>query len=416
VRSLKRLARFAVLACVVAVPAAFAAGAGAKTEDTTLTLLQSTTYQVPLDAMIADFEAKNPTIHIKTTYQVFTTAEQTELTELQAGNAQDILFTVSGSGGGLNPAIQLGDAGRLADLSARKWVKGLPSDLRAAVSSGKKVYALPFADSPYAMLYNEDLYAQLNLKPPTTFAQFLAQCKVAKDNGKFMVALQNRRTFMFQILGDDVYGPVPKWNQLRAAGKVSFATSPQWQKAVGRWITMNNAGCFSPDAANPSGVIGPQQFAAGQALTLGSVTSSVPSLLAINPNLHIGFYPFPADTAAKTVVSLNAVFPLAVNAASPQKPAAMQFIDFLARPNENALYAKIINSISALQLKVHYVPSYLAPLNTWLKGKNKTRPDAFRTWPTSATNVTLDTELSALLTGQATTQQVLAAMDDSWGK
>ena len=175
----------------------------------TLRLL-ATTGNVPAwQAWKANFERANPDITIALEHLNVAQYPQVLLTQLQAGNGPDLIYTQGGTGQ-IHSVLNLGESGRLVDLSKQPWVKRLPASARPLFTQGKNVFALPLAFVPTGILYNVDAFKQLNLKIPTTFAQLLNVCRTAKDKGKtaftFSGSTTNSATLTQLIASSSVYG------------------------------------------------------------------------------------------------------------------------------------------------------------------------------------------------------------------
>jgi multiple sugar transport system substrate-binding protein len=134
---------------------------------------------------VAQFEKKNPAIHLKTVEYQWT--GPTFAAKLAAGTLPTV-FTVP-----FTDARTLGDNGQLADLTAEAktlpyFAKFNPAVLAEGTTAAKKIVALPTAAYAMALHYNRSLFTQAGLdpnKPPTTWAQVEADAKqIAEKTGK----------------------------------------------------------------------------------------------------------------------------------------------------------------------------------------------------------------------------------------
>ena len=81
----------------------------------------------------------------------------------------------------------------------------------------------------------------------------LTACAAAKAKGKSLFGLAgsipaNTSILAHEIATSTVYGPDPKWNAERNAGKVKFATTQGWTDALDAVKTLYDKGCFQPGA------------------------------------------------------------------------------------------------------------------------------------------------------------------------
>src|SRR5262249_23733477 len=106
---------------------------------------------------------------------------------------------------------------------------------------------------------------------------------------------------------------------------------------------------------------------------------------------------------------------LSINAhSSPEKQAAAQtFIDFIARPAQNALYARVQGSLTQREFLKQELPSFMQPMASVLANHTYTI-DPLQTWWNANVGLTLQTDAIGLVTGQLTVDEVLQAMDAAW--
>jgi raffinose/stachyose/melibiose transport system substrate-binding protein len=396
----------------------FAAGAVPQTKVvTTVTLIAGGRETGPLNSAIARFEQEFPSIEIQPTY----TSAAALIAAVNAGASGPDLVTL-GTGGapsaGLPSVWALGGS-YLADLSGRPWVKDVWQPLLPLVSVARKVYAEPLINGVGGVIYNKDLFARLGLTPPTTWSAFLALCNQIADRGVVPVefagadALTTRNVATI-LAANSVFTADPSWSAERNANKVSFAATSGWRGALGRLLEMRGARCFEPSPQTVNGATAYAVFNAGQAAMV--VTNSHEALLNIaqpNPSLKFGFFPLPGDSVKTTHVLVYPVVTLAVRASSPVKQQALQFLDFVARSWQSVFIANDENSISSLDLAKGVAPPNLSLYSPFIKSHQVSiNPINWANNPTSIT--VLSADITALLAGTKTIDQVLTDVDAAW--
>ena len=203
--------------------------------------------------------------------------------------------------------------------------------------SAGKLYAAPLVNSLVTVIYNRDVFARLGVQPPTTWSQFLANCNRIADSGVAPVAMAGADAVSVGFLGtalsaNTVYTTDPNWSAKRNAGKVTFRGTPGWQRALALIQDMKGARCFQPSPATTSAAAAYGLFNAGQAaMMIASSVDTVTNVLQPNPTLNFGLFPLPGESAKSTRVLANPAVNLTVNAASPVKEQALQFVDFVQR-------------------------------------------------------------------------------------
>jgi raffinose/stachyose/melibiose transport system substrate-binding protein len=410
----------------VALLGVLAVGAGdvqsAKRDQVTLTFLTYVTGEPAYRVMIQNFERAHPNVSIDVQYTpTVASLYQLETTELAAGNAPDLLSTYPGCGTPLS-ICRLVKAGYLAPMLRKAWAKSLDTRVLSYSKYGPSLLTFVPAVVFDGLLTNDTMFKKLGLKIPQTFTQLLAFCRTARTAGQvpIMLTAQGSNTLQ-QLIADialtTVYAKDKHWGQKLRAGTVTFAGTVGWHQALQEIVEMSDTGCFQPGPAATTGPAGDAIFAQGQTLTYAMVTSHKGAIDASKPQFAYTQSPFP--TARKdprqTVAELHFPLGISVNGhASAQNQAAAQaFVDFLARPDQNAAYARLVGGLSQAQLRKGRFPGYLSnfvPL--YRQGRYGINP--IETWWNASVGNALTTYGTGLLTGQESVDDVLKAMDVAW--
>jgi raffinose/stachyose/melibiose transport system substrate-binding protein len=392
----------------------------AGSDQVTITMLAGAgTVRPGFEVLIPNFERVYPNIKVEVTYATSTAVfYQLETTELAAGNAPDLLGTQPGCSTPVSVCV-LAKAGDLAPLVTEPWTRWSLPLVTSLGKYGPGLYAFEPSLNPYGMLTNDALFAKLGLEVPQTFAQLLAVCRQAKADGTVAVLFNGGGIgpqFMIDAIAvATVYGRDPHWAAELRAGTVSFEGSPGWHQALQRFLELNDAGCFDPGV---TGVVNPPlgQFAQGGGLMLVTNSSNKGNLDTFSPEFPSSFHPFPAGTVpgqTETLIQLGGS--LSVNAhSSPEKQAAARtFIDFVARPAQNALYTKVIGNLTQREFLRNELPSFMQPMASVFAAHAYAINPIF-TWWNPDVGLVLQQDGIGLLTGQLTTDQLLRAMDAAW--
>jgi raffinose/stachyose/melibiose transport system substrate-binding protein len=407
----------ALIAAVV-----FAAGmstaSARRTDPVSLSALLVNTHQPAYEILIKNFNNVVKDINIgPVTYLPSGTIRTLLLTQIQAGNAPDLFFT---NGGNAAPSAvwPLAADGKLLDLSSGPWTKRVTSYVKPDVTYKGKFYALPIAAFLQGVAYNPTVMRSLNLKPPTTFAQLLQDCGKIAAAGKIPFAQgfaeQNGFSNWQATLSTLVYARQANWNDLRNAHKVSFQTSPTWRRALTMLVDMKNANCFSPGVAGTTVAQAYSQLAKGDAAMSVLATVQTGALQAVDPNFNPGWFPFPFDSAKDTRVVLNASGNLSVNAATKYPQQARTFINFLGRPKQAALFAKVTGGVSDYDAKKCVLPATLQEFVPLCKA-GKLIAARTGSWPNRNLGLGyLNPSMQALITGQKSVDDILKGLDYLW--
>jgi raffinose/stachyose/melibiose transport system substrate-binding protein len=393
----------------------FAAGAAAAGRDlTTVTLVDSTAATDGAATVVANFERAYPNVVIN----VVAESSAAELAELQAGTAPDILQVGAGPGVAGQPGVWPLGPQYFADLSGEPWVKQLWPSLVGVMSAGGKVYAEPTVNSVFGMVYNKDLFARLGLTPPTSWSALLADCGRIADQGIVPIEFDGANATSVgdisnALAANSVFPSYPNWSSARQAGKVTFDGTPGWRQALQSFLDLQNARCFEPSPTTVSAAAATGVFESGGAAMMIRGTSTIGASIATTPGLNWGLFPLPAASGKPLRVVINPLHALAVNAASPVKQQAIEFLDFVGRAWQSVALASANYSISALDAWKGVAPSYLSLFAPAFKAHRVyVAPSA---WANNLNGVAvLRADIVSMLTDTKTIDQVLTDADAAW--
>jgi raffinose/stachyose/melibiose transport system substrate-binding protein len=407
--------------------AVFALGVGASEarpaagDQVTISMLALAPQQPAYQVLIPNFERVYPNIKVEATFVPSSaTFYQLELTELAAGSAPDVLGTNPGCGTPVSVCV-LVKAGYLTPLVKEPWVKWSLPLVTSLGKYGPGLYAFEPALTPIGVFTNDALFRKLGLKVPETFSQLLAVCRAAKADGTVAVLFNGGGVGSMNMIDTiavaTVYGPDPHWTAKLRAGSVSFSGSPGWHQALQRFVELNGAGCFEPGMGGvTSSAQAFAEFAQGTALMAMGNSSSKGQLDPFNPPFPYSFHPFAGGTVpgqAMTYIQLGGALSVNAHSSPAQQLAARMFIDFVARPAQNALYAQVQGSLTQREFLRQEIPSFMQAMAPVFASHAYVLNPTLTWWNPSVSNALMQDAIG-LVTGQRTVDQVLQAMDAAW--
>jgi raffinose/stachyose/melibiose transport system substrate-binding protein len=413
-----------IAAAVVAVFALGFASAEARSgasDSITIDMLAYFTEQPGYSLLIPNFERVYPNIHVNVTYAANPVEEyQLETTELAAGNGPDILAVVPGCGTPIS-VCTLARNGVLSALVAEPWAGRSVPMVTSLDKYGKGLFAFTPEVAPFGVWTNDDRFKQLGIKVPQTFPQLLAVCEKAKSVGTSAVILSGASaTSVSRLITDlavaDVYGKDAHWGSELKAGKMSFEGALGWQQALQQFVDMSNAGCFQPGVTGTAGPTADLEFAQGQGLMKPALTSVKGTIDSGNPQFAYSHHPFPGGTEpGQTETLLNLSDALGVNARSSAaaQAAARTFIDFMARPKQDALFAQTEGGLTPYEFLKNEVPDYMSDFASVFE-RHAYVVNPIQTWWNPSVLLALQENQIGLITGQRSIDDVLSAMDTAW--
>ncbi|MEV7633965.1 ABC transporter substrate-binding protein [Pseudarthrobacter enclensis] len=378
----------------------------------------------PTDTFIQDtvaaFEKENAGVKVELVKLPAETQPQTTTTQLQGGSAADVISMYSGQGqvGSMNGFAK---AGLLLELKEPEFSQTLPKSIEKLYKYEDKVYAVPLSSMPAGLIFNQAKAEEVGVKldSSSTFDDLLKQCTVAKDKGVSLAALAgtvpaNPGILALTLATSSVYGPNPEWNADRAAGKATFAGEEGWQEALDGVKKMYDAGCFQDGAAGAGfdAIIG----AVGQGKSLGffapgGAAKSIAdgSKGAVTPVV----LPVPAPGASEKYLGTSAEMALAGNAKTKSPTLVKKLLKFFTDKEGAEMVAKGQGTLP-VNLGDYQLPASYAPIADLYKN-DKVRPLPQTDWPSAKVYDSLGKGITAMITGQKTSADVLKDMDTAWG-
>jgi raffinose/stachyose/melibiose transport system substrate-binding protein len=389
----------------------------------TLQMVSVTSQKAGYDVLIPNFERVYPNVDVQVTYTVNApTLYQIETSELGAGSGPDIISTQPGCASPVG-VCELAKAGALAPMVRKPWVKRSLPIVTSLSKYGEALYAFVPTMDAAGMFTNDDLFKKLGLKVPQTLSQLLDVCKQASAHGTAAIVMNGAAPndvslLLTNLAVPTVYAADKHWAAEQKAGKQTFAGSAGWQQALQAFVTLNNAGCFQPGMVGTSAPAARAEFAQGQGLIYPGLSDFKGQIDSDDPGFSYSFHPFPAGTSAgQTTTFVGPGVSLSVNAHSSatNQAAAQEFVDFIARPKQDALIAQALGSVTQYEFLKNQWPSYMSPLGSAVaRGRWVISPPSY--WWNANVLVTLENDGIGLATGQTTVGGVLAAMDAAWNQ
>ncbi|WP_314173223.1 ABC transporter substrate-binding protein [Streptomyces winkii] len=257
-------------------------------------------------------------------------------TRLATGEMADVFMYNTGS---LFRAID--PKKNLVPVSDEDWVRDLDDLFLPTASVGGKVYGAPFGSNMGGgVLYSRKVYADLDLKVPKTWDQFMANNAKIKKAGIAPVIQTYQETWTSQlfVLGDyhNVAAEEPDFAKKYTANDVKYATSPAALKGFQRLQEVHDAGYLNKGFASATYEQGLRMIGKGEGAHYPMLTNAITPVIKAVPSAKddMGFFALPGEDAAKN--GLTAWAPSATYIPKSTKgeklKAAKEFLAFLASP------------------------------------------------------------------------------------
>jgi raffinose/stachyose/melibiose transport system substrate-binding protein len=298
--------------------------------------------------MFADFTKLNPDITVK--FESFQDENYPTIvsTALAAGHGGDVIHTHAY--GWLEQFIKSGYFVPL-DQASVPSIANLPPDALAATSYrvDGKLYSLPFASQTLGLFINKDVFAKAGLTPPKTWDEFIAVSKQLKDKG--IIPLANGlgtswfnemfvAIFTNPFLGQDFVKEL-------VAGKTTFK-DPRYVAALGKLLELRDY--MPPGFEGVDYDTAGQLFLTGRAAMLAGGSFDIATYRGQDPTINMDFIAPPAAKAGDTPeVTKFYDGGYAVNAASPNKEAALKLVNYMGTKDFGDKLVSLLGNISPIK-------------------------------------------------------------------
>lgn len=397
-----------------------AGDSGGDADSFTFTFATSNNLESPYETLAKEYMAANPGVTITSNPTPNDKYGETIRTQLQAGNASDVIITAPGAGDarGLIPLAQAGFFEPLGDTATSLVPTG--SDTLFEIDG--KTYGQPLDFTIGAVVASMGTAGMNGVDSwPTTMDDFYAECAKLAGDGKSMLALAgaaapNAGLTAQGIAATRVYASDPEFNTERAEGKTTFAESKGWADTLQTIVDLKDKGCFQPGAEG--GGFDAITNGLAQGTSVGSFIpsgSAVEIAAAAPPEADFKVQPFPAEAGGKPFVLASSNYAASINAKSQKKDAAKKFLEWLATPDAQEKFYEASGLLPISEYKNLDLSGtiYSEVVEDISNGSYATLPS--NVWPNPAVYDALSTGVQGLLTGQSSIDQVLQNMDSAWG-
>jgi raffinose/stachyose/melibiose transport system substrate-binding protein len=204
------------------------------------------------------------------------------------------------------------------------------------------------------------------------------------------------------------------WTAALKAGTVSFDGTAGWHQALQELVDMNNAGCFQPGVAGTVNSVA--LFAQGQGLMTEGDSSFKGAIDGSGTQFAYHFYPFPAGsspTAADAYLHLGPAVGVNAHSSAQNQAAAQTFVNFIARPDQDALYARVTGGLTQDEFLKGEFPAFMSEFATIFKDHEYVMQPLLGLQNQKVGGALFNDGIG-LITGQETPDSILQAMDAAW--
>lgn len=205
------------------------------------------------------------------------------------------------------------------------------------VAGMEEVIGIPFAANANGVMYNKQIFRELDLSIPTTWDELIATAEQVQDAGiiPFYFTYKDdwQTVLPFNALASNLGGI--EFYLDRREDAVTF--SEKYQEVAEKQLELMDYG--HGDNFGKSYADGNRAFARGESAMYIQGTWAIPEIRKANPDVEIGFFPLPTSNNPEQNKLISGVDTLlAISEDSEHKEEAERFVAFLLEPENSRQY------------------------------------------------------------------------------
>ncbi|SCL28919.1 raffinose/stachyose/melibiose transport system substrate-binding protein [Micromonospora pallida] len=391
------------------------AGSSSQSSDK-LTIAWKGSEKLGIDAVVEQYKKDFPDREVVVTTADVEQYQATLRTQISAGTAADVVFVWPGDG---NPGAirQIAPGGFLEDLSDHDWVQKYPASLKPLTEVDGKTYLMAPTVTAFGPFYNEAALKETGATAPKVWDEVIPFCKAVKAAGKSAyalgaAALNNTQNPLYSLVPSLVYGADRDFDEKLKSGQTSFAKNEGWQQSMRKYEEMAKAGCFGENATGTTTDQQIQLVASGKSVGMFTIAYQLGALHKAAPNAKFVFTPLTGGNDPNNLLlAASSAGGAAVNAKAKNKKLALEFVDYLASPKVMKIYNDaLMGAVPSISTGEAASDENRAVITEYLEA-GKTVPFLNQNWPNARVEQAMYAAIQAMLAGEGSSADVLAAMD-----
>ncbi|MCS7463992.1 extracellular solute-binding protein [Paenibacillus doosanensis] len=299
-----------------------------------------------LNKIIAKFHEQNPGIEI----EVNAPPNMLKVLAMRiANNDAPPLFTVYPSAPSMRQPVK---DGYYADLTgdAELFKNVVPSFVDFSKTLGKN-YTVPYALEGYGVTYNVDMFKELGLSIPKTYAELIQVAEKIKAAGKTPFLFPDKdyaiiRQTSAAFLGLDIPDASQYFDDV-INGKKHIADNQEVRKVAQKIVDLRKYGQKDLLGTSSDNVV--RDMAAGKGAMFFHGMWQAVAIKKANPNMNVDIFPFPAEKAEDTKVAMQVGTALSIPKDGKYNNEAKKFMEFFATTEMAQMYADETGNISVIK-------------------------------------------------------------------
>ena len=298
-----------------------------------------------MEEIIADFMALNPEIKIALTS--VSDSGTVLLTRIATNEMPDILNVYPAE----DKYKAMFDDELMVDLTDQAFMANVSDAMLEMAAYNGRQYALPMTLSSYGIYIRTDIFEQLGIQEPTTYAALLEACKTLQANGYDAFALPNKDVGnvaqrLERTIGVLNHTSNEEFKKI-ASGELDVADS-QTIRGFAQ-MCLDIAQYSTPDSLGLDYESAVADIVNGKAAMMISGTWMLSTMQAANPDIAVKLIPIPSPLSDELSVPVNIDTSFAVSSSCKYPEQALKFIEYLSRTEVAQKYYEVDGNVNMIK-------------------------------------------------------------------
>lgn len=238
----------------------------------------------------------------------------------------------------------------LTPLQHRPWAKRLNSLMNTSMrTSSGAFYALPLDIAITGIVYNKTVLDKAGINPRsiTSWKTFNNACHRVVAHGDFCIGASGKDTFTGGNVMDFTAPGMFTNAQLKDLLNGKF-DDPPFRKLTNLVAYWSRNKFFNVDYVSATNDDVSRSMAQNKTAFSFQTNGFAQTIQQYNPKVKLGFIPYPSETGKDYLVS-GEDYALGVSNTSPHKKLGLEFLDYIAEPQNVGRFTKVANNASVFK-------------------------------------------------------------------
>lgn len=296
------------------------------------------------EELIQEFEKENPDIDIENVYVPY--GSTVLKTRMARGDIPDIfvMYPIE-----YDYVLRV-NKGYLLDLTNEEFIQNIQPEIQNRYLVNGRMYGAALSQNAVGILYNKDIFTELNLELPRTWDEFMQTMETIQEAGKQPLLMANKDPIQISVFNLNLVAnefDSQYWDKVNTED-ISISNDERWIEISKKMLQV--LPYVQPDSFNADSNQIKKAFANGEGAMYVMGTWALPDIEAFNPNLNYGIFPFPATNDPEKNHVLGGVDAgFAISADTPYPDEAKRFLAFLVQTGNAQKFSDYEGSISAVK-------------------------------------------------------------------